>query len=328
MPSKEEEAAALMKSAKKHTTKTLTKWTLDWDDGASDYEKAAKIYSHIGQLKQAREAYNLSSMCHEKAGNLYHAGKVLEGLADFLKDQDGFTKTPEGAAECTDLYCRASRLYALDRKPDRQAEALARAARVAPASNNADAVKYILEGIDALEDNEKFHLTPDLYRAAILILVRANRLVDAIQTLKKEINAFSKLNQDANGAKAGLEIIVLALVLGDWVIADRYFRELTTGFGFPHTKEQALAYDLLSAVEERDEERLKEALGSQTLSFLIPDIARLAKTIKIGGTNAPTKARATVGGITSNVVLPTSDGAAGGGGAAAAAADDDDEDLK
>lgn len=293
MPSKEEEAEKLMKSAKKHHTKTFTKWSADWDDAAADYEKAAKIYAHLDSVKQTRDAYNLASMAHEKANNMYFSGKMLEALADFLKDQGSYVKTPEGASECTELYCKASKVYALDRKPDRQADALMRASRVAPncggGEGAASAYKYIIEGIDALEDHEKFHLTLDLYRACILMQIRAEKYVEAISILKREIKSFEKLQQDSSAAKAGLEIVVICLYIGDWVLADREFKEAQNGFGFMHSKEQGTACELLAAVEERDEERLEEAQADQTLSFLIADIARMAKKIKMVGTNAPHK---------------------------------------
>jgi hypothetical protein len=93
-----------------------------------------------------------------------------------------------------------------------------------------------------------------------------------------------------------LEIIIICLHIGDWVLADREFKELqTTATGFAHSKEQACAYDLLSAIEDRDEKRLAEVQKDQTFSFLIVDCARMVKKLSVGGGNAPAQAGVTRG---------------------------------
>ena len=283
MPSKAEEAELLMKSAKKHQSKSITKWSADWDSAATDFEKAAQIYTHLGIVPMAKEAWLSASNAHEKAKNLFFAAKSLEFLANFLKEQEGLMSDPAGLAEVTKVYVRASRIYALDNKPDRQADALTKAARVAPASEADSSAKLIVQALDALEDSNKHHSTPDLYRGLILLQVRASKILDAITTLKRHVKALEKLEQHQNGAKAGLEIIILCLSLGDWVLADREFKALQDSYGFAHSKEQSSAYSLLSCLEERDAEGLKEALKDTTFQFLIPEIGKMAKKITIGG---------------------------------------------
>jgi len=186
-------------------------------------------------------------------------------------------------------FVEASKIYAQDNKPDRQADALGKASRCA-GNGGVESSKLLLEGIETLENNEKWHLTPDLYRALVVQQLRANDLVSAIATLKRQFRAFRALDQGPNAAKAALEIIVICLYLGDWVLADREFKELQSQFGFPHSREQAVAYDLLTAIEDRDEERLKEICKEQTFTFLTVEVARMTKKLKIQGTNAPARA--------------------------------------
>eukprot|EP00388_Colpodella_angusta_P043900 GDKK01061037.1.p1 GENE.GDKK01061037.1~~GDKK01061037.1.p1 ORF type:complete len:328 (-),score=45.54 GDKK01061037.1:129-1091(-) len=278
-----------MKAGKKHCTKSLTNWSVDWDQAADAYEKAAKIYTHIRNQVLAREAWTQASNAHTKAKNPFFAARCMENLAQMLKEDEAYCKTEAGAKEVSDLYIQVSDMYALDNKPERQAEALNQAARVTPASDAPAAAAKILRGIDALEDSDKHHYTPDAYRAVLLILIRANLFKDAIDTLKRQIKTCEVLKQEASAAKAGLEIVILSLASGDFVLAEREFRGLQNVFGFPHSREQNAAFELIGAFEERDEEQLKEAQKNSLLNFLIPDVTRLAKKLKLSGvTNVPT----------------------------------------
>ena len=305
MAGKEEQADLLMKSAKAHHTKSLTKWSSDWDDAATDYEKAAQIYTHIDNVVKAKTAWEQCSIAHEKAKTPFLAAKAVESLANFLKDHDEIVRTPEGAAEVSKLYVRASNMYALDQKPEKQVDSLIKASRLAPANDASSAARLMVQGLDALEDSNKHHLTLDLYRGLILLQVRGNLLLDAIETLKREVRMFEKLQNPDGASKAGLEIILLCLGgLGDWVLADREFKELVNknAYGFCHSKNQVTAYNFLSAIEDRDENSLKDCIKESTLQFIIPEIAKLGKKITLSGSNAPTRAKKPVGNQTSNVV--------------------------
>mmetsp|Transcript_30524 Transcript_30524/g.35269 ORF Transcript_30524/g.35269 Transcript_30524/m.35269 type:complete len:331 (+) Transcript_30524:23-1015(+) len=286
---RDDEADVLMKQAKAHHTKSITKWSSDWDSAADCYQKAAQQYTFMQNVPKAREAWDMAAHAHEKAKNPYLAAKCVDSLANFLKDQSSYAKSEEGAKEISNLYIRASHMYALDQKPDRQAEALSKAARLAPAGDARGAAKLILQGLDALEDSDKHHMTLDLYRSVILLQVRGNLLLDAVETLKREIKTFERLQQPAAAAKAGLEIVILCLSMGDWVLAEREFQQMSSQFGFGHTKEQSAAYGLISAIEERDEEALAASAKDSALQFIIPEIQRLAKKLTISMSNAPAK---------------------------------------
>jgi tetratricopeptide (TPR) repeat protein len=297
MSSKETEAMAWMKSAKKRTTKGITKWSIsndDWNTAALEYEKAAKVFTHSENVPMAIEAWRAASEAHDKANNGFPAGKCLENLAQFLADAP---KAPGEAAEeqrrleITKCYIDAASLFALANKADRQAEALTKAANSCTKKSAPEAVKLMKQALDTLEDNEKWHHCLDLYRSLILTQVRGEMWAEAIQTLKRQNNCLRMLEQPGNAAKCGLEIVVLALYIGDWVLADREFKDASQNmYAFPHSKEQACAYDLISAVEDRDNDRLSEALKDQQLTFITAEISRMSRKIKaVGFGNAPPK---------------------------------------
>ena len=267
------EAEKLMKEAKKATTKSLTRWTLDWDSAAGDYEKAALIYSNCGRVPQAKEAYDLAAIAHDKAGNPFLAARCMENLATLLKDNGQSDVAPE-------VYVKASVFFARDNKPQQQADCLVKAARLVPASQSQQAIQWIKDGVDALEDSDRTHLALDLYRSLVQQQLRSNRPVDAIQTLKSLVKATVKMSQPSAIPKIGLEIIVLCISLGDTVLANREFQELCGVDGF-RGREQALCYDLIAAAESRDQERLAELGKDQLITFCTVDVARLAKKLAV-----------------------------------------------
>jgi tetratricopeptide (TPR) repeat protein len=273
MNSREAEAAALMKSAKKHHTKSFTKWKEDWDSAAVDYEKAAQIYTHMNKKAEATEAWNRCSEAHEKAKNIFLAGKACDSLGNYLKDND------DPAAAFT-AFCRAGRMYALDSKPERQAEALQRAARSLPPDRAAEANKVLLEAIQCLEDGEKWYMAPDIFRMLIIGQLRAGQHADAITTIKREIKTFLSLQQQSNCARAMLEVVVICLAIGDTVLAEREFKEFGQVPGVSGSKEQGLAYDLIQAVDQGNEKLLVELQKEQLFSFLVPEVARMVKKLK------------------------------------------------
>jgi len=276
-----------MKKGKDKTTKSITKWSVsreDWNDGADLFEKAAKLYTHEGNVEMARTAWRKASEAHDKANNTFFAGKALETLARFLLDQESPANKEKYQEEAAQCYLDAGTLFMLNNQPEKQAEAMVKAAKLAPKDQAAKSSKMILDAIEKMEDADKHHYTLDMYRALILMQVRGELWPGVIDTLKRQNKAFQHLSQPASAAKTPLEIVVVALYLGDFVLAEREFQQATqTAFGFPHSKEQAVAYELIAAVEERDEERLADARKDQTLTFLTSDISRMAKKIRLEG---------------------------------------------
>lgn len=297
------EAEKLVKSGKKHCSKGFFKKP-DWDSGATDFDKALKIYMHLANVQLAKETVELMSDAHVKAGNLYLAASAMESFAAFLRDQKREGETPG-------IYVRAARLYAQDNKPQQQADALAKAARNVTPEQTDEAIGWMRESITSLEESERWHMVREPYRALLLILIRANRLVDAIEVEKQFASALQHMENKDMAAKCGLEATILALSLADTVLADRVFKEFqSTGYAFQGSREQSLAYELIDACERRDQQQLTAVAKEPQISFLNNDVARLAKKLKVPS-GAPTK-RPQLIDSDGNVVADSSAPAGGG----------------
>eukprot|EP00758_Cryptobia_borreli_P010236 Tbor_TRINITY_DN5553_c0_g1::TRINITY_DN5553_c0_g1_i7::g.13782::m.13782/K21198/NAPG, SNAPG; gamma-soluble NSF attachment protein len=278
---KAEEAADLMRKGAKYATRSLTRWSTDPDLAASHFEKAAIIYIHLGDKKKAREASLAAADNHEKANNNYFAAKALDIYAAFLCTAPNDSETDR--SEAADLYIRASIIYSMSNKPERQADMLQKVARLIPTGHAKEGARRLMEALDVLENSDKYYLAPDVYRSLILLQVRGNLLLDAVHTIKRSIGVYERLGQGSAAAKGGLEIVILCLVLGDTVLADREYKHCQEGFGFPQSPEQTTAYNILSSVETGDTEALSIAVKDSPIQFIIPDIAKLAKKIKVSG---------------------------------------------
>eukprot|EP00760_Papus_ankaliazontas_P024510 PhM_4_TR2366/c0_g2_i1/m.6641/K21198/NAPG, SNAPG; gamma-soluble NSF attachment protein len=273
----EDEAKKLMKKGKSLCTKSITRWKADWDSAATEYEKAAQIYTHLKKVAEAKDAWYATADAHSHAHNLYLAGKAMEQCAQLQKD----TKDADGAAQS---YAKASVYFMEDSKPDRQAEALQRAARTIMPISAEQGAAYLEEGLRALEAAEKYHLTTDLFPLLTQCHLKAGKVAEALATLKRHIVALRALDQGKHIARAMLEIIIVCAASGDEVLARRELEECDQlAPEFMRHEEWALAGDLLGALESRDEARLTQVTKDQTLTFLNVEVCRMAKKLKVSG---------------------------------------------
>jgi len=273
----EKEAKEFVKKGKSFATKSLLRWKPDWDSAAIEYEKGAQIYTHISKVAEAKDAWNLAAEAHANAGSLFLSGKAMDQLAQLLKDQ----KDVKGSAEA---YARAAKYYFDDGKPDRQNEALQRAARTIMPVDAETGAKFIDEGITCLERAEKHHLTGDLYPLLLQCYLKDNKTQEAIATIRRQFVSFKAMGNGKGIARGMLEIVIITLTQGDEILARRYHDEGEKELpDYARNEEWALAADLLGAMERRDEARLKETLKDPTFSFLNVEICRRAKKLKVSG---------------------------------------------
>ncbi|ESL07024.1 hypothetical protein TRSC58_05293 [Trypanosoma rangeli SC58] len=313
-----EEAVALTKSAEKHSQKKLFRQP-DWDTAASEYEKAAKIYTFLEDTARASDAWRKASETHQKAKNKFFAARAMESLAIFLGEQArkgiaGGASLLQSAAEA---YCEASKLYALNDMVDRQSDSLKKAAELLnPGAGVARAAEtgvggaelrqqhqqrmqqvigFFREGVNVLEEHIEDKPVvavqlPELYRSWMLVHLHNGDVRGAVEVLEQQLGistdprkkgVFERLVQPHKSAKVGLEIVVLCLSCGDEVWARQEMSKLRSVTGFSTSKEEKAASALISSFEDRDEEQLEAAVKDQVLQFITADISRIARKLKL-----------------------------------------------
>jgi tetratricopeptide (TPR) repeat protein len=287
MSKQEKEAEQLMKEATKMSTRGLFNLSPDYDGAAVKFDKAATLYRVAKKEELAIKCFKLAGDNHLKANNDYLAGKNYENAGNIYKDMK---KLGEAATE----YELAGKVYLEGGKPDRCSEVWIKAAKMLekePKYQNKCVTLYS-RAIEAVVNDDKDHLATDAFRSLNAYLVRNNLLREAIDNITKQIETYKKLKQTDNLHKAYLSIVILHLALDDWVQADschNTFIEQSPDYG--STDEQYIASGLLHAYEKMDPNALQDVLNNNKLKFLENEIAKLAKRLKITGTQVTATTR-------------------------------------
>ncbi|EPY43196.1 hypothetical protein AGDE_00726 [Angomonas deanei] len=128
------EAESLIAAAKKHLKKPLF-GKPNYNSAAEEYEQAAKFYTSEARrsennqsfLESAKECWTASSAAHEKAKNGIFAARAMVALGE-LYHEDGVTNNRVSSfQQAGTTFEKASQLYALEIKTDKQAECLGKA---------------------------------------------------------------------------------------------------------------------------------------------------------------------------------------------------------
>ncbi|CCW60508.1 unnamed protein product [Phytomonas sp. EM1] len=225
--STESDADALMHRGKKRTKKSLFCWNPNYEDAASDFCKAAKIYAGLCCVPKAMNAWQQASQTYQHARNASSAGSCLENLGAFL------VETANEGNQISEYYSKgiacfedAAKLYEEDTKYQKQADVLLKAARAMknraeltnkcrqtggdicpPTSgspNNTDEYKRLVQNaMRALEMSwEQENTVPykllDLYQEFILQAIRQGDILTAVEAQKRMLGFVP--NPPSNGA--------------------------------------------------------------------------------------------------------------------------------
>ena len=305
------EADKLMQSAKKKVTKSFPfKMSVsrgDWDNAATDYAKAAQMYATCmptAPMEKVRGAFLAASEAHDEAGNLYLAAQMLDKLATWMKDNSpSKNPSPELYTTTAQLYQKASVFLAKDQKTQARAEALAKAAKDAQEASAIkekvsagdkgvlaeEAVKWLKEAIEALEDENMHHHCRPHYKALFLMQFRSGDFMGAIATHRGLVKGTCRaLELGDLAAKACLEIVIICLHLKDEVLAEREFQAMSSdsdgiGYGFSASEEQRIGYDLIEAWKQKDNEKFEQSAKETIIGFLNNDIARIIRKMQVPG---------------------------------------------
>ncbi|KAF9582656.1 hypothetical protein BGW38_010929 [Lunasporangiospora selenospora] len=212
-----QDALHYMREANKYAERGIFKKP-DWDLAAQNYEKAAQAFKAAQSYNEAVSAYVKSSDAMLHSFSHFMAGRALENAAAILELNLG---PPEHVA---DLYRRAGNLYLQDFKPDRAAEMLVKGAKALENASLEKAIKEYMNACNLYESENLERYATDAFKSFIGMLVRNNRLGQAIEILQRLGNIQSKTPNVYSYYKTLLSIVVVQLAIGDEVEAENRFR--------------------------------------------------------------------------------------------------------
>jgi len=275
MSDRSRDADKLFAEGRKLATKTLFRWTEDWEGAAIKLNEAATLYKNQKIYDKAKAAYLTLSEAQYKLDAVALAAKSVESAAQMTKENGN-------SDESAELYERASGLYRENGTVEKSCECLTKAAKILETSNVTKAVELCMQAIEAFEDEDKLIFSADTYKMAENLLLKNQKYTDAIPLYRKHAKVYESLNQKANVWKTYLTIIVIQLQMDDYVGANTSNEEFLQVDGYLNTDECRIANDLLDAIEHGDSEALQKITKKPIFNFLDNSVARIAKGLKIG----------------------------------------------
>ncbi|KAJ3186125.1 hypothetical protein HK101_009732 [Irineochytrium annulatum] len=336
MSSKVQEAIGLMAEAEKAVNKTtwLGKKKPDWETARPLYDNAggalgsfnvaldadhacsATMFKNAKAYDHAVEAFVKSAAANKEEGSLFIAAKQLETAAQLLAQH---MKKPQDAAK---LYQQASDYFLAHGSPDRAAEMFEKAGKVLEPVDVVGAMEMYKEACSTYETEDKLRAGVDTFTRSIGFAIRSKRLLEAIELSQRLTDIFQKLQNGAYVNKQALSTIVIVLLLGDDVEANKRMSSFSSIPGFLDSEDGHVASDLIEAFQSYDHNLLQASLKRSPIKFLDNEVAKAAMSLRVPG-----------GGSSKRVDNPQTGndqsftGGGGGGDASLVGDDDDDEGL-
>lgn len=235
------------------------KFSPDLMTAASEYSEAAQAFFQAGSPEESKAAWLRAGEIRLKQNDQFSAGRCFESAGAFDK---------------------ASESYGLAGKTDAAARALMKSAETDPA-RSAEAFEKVI----AIYDNDdKAILAVDIFRQ-YLNKIGTEDLVRYAAISERFTEVLKKVGQWAYVHKEILTQIIVALVFGDTVKASKILDSSMSVQDWMRSSEYGLAEDLVTSIKERDEEALATTLKKQQITFLRPEVVRLARTLKVSRTS-------------------------------------------
>ena len=245
----------------------------DYDIAALEFEKAAKLYQHLKKYDKSLEIWELCAENHGKALMPYSEGKAYESIATVYKVTPpspfclpyivqypiqqsipfSFTivlscslrphrhthphtrQELKNEEQQVNYTKKAGIAFGEDGKPDKQAGAYVRAARLCRDNDVKTAAALVKEALEILNESENHYLMPEPGRLLVAINTKAGLYLEAVESVKYNLGHLEALEQKHNINKAAVEVVVLHLARNDTVMAERDYKELAGKYAHHHT---------------------------------------------------------------------------------------------
>jgi hypothetical protein len=260
MTSKLEQAKEHVQKAEKALKKNYfaLKFSPDYMTASAEYSEAAQLFSIAGAHDDAKVTWIKAAESRLKENDHFSAGRCYESACEWEK-----------SSEC----------FMLASKLDAAARVLLKQAQNEPGKVDESFEKVIAMYTD--ENDDKAVLAVDVYRQylakiGVADLEKTGKVGTGVMELLKRLEHWPFVHKEV------LTLVIIALVQGDTVKAEKHLGgSMGSVKDWLKSGECRLAEDLVQAIKEQDAELLATTLKKQTLTYLRPDIVRLARTLKV-----------------------------------------------
>jgi len=253
------------------------KFAPDYLSAGMEYDGAAAKFRAAGMHSESAAAFLKAAEFKEKQGDLFGAGRAYEGAASAC--ESGGAGGAEAAASHLERGVRTFRLCA---KADIAVRLILKLADAREKAGELDAAKTCYEdAIEVYESDEKDYQLGDIYKKLIGFLLRHGRVDDALKAIDGHIELLTRQSQPTFVHKEILGKVVLRLSIEDVAGAAQELVPSGQVDGWFSSKENNCGATLVEAFQEGNQEEATEILKDQVFTFLLVDIARVAKRLKV-----------------------------------------------
>jgi len=271
-------------AAEKAVTKTMFKWSADWEVGAAEFNQAASNFKAAKAHEQAKEAFVRAAECLIQQHSAIMAGAAYENAAQ-MAYENGTHKPTEMKhfEEAAELYEKASATYMEGGNSDRAASALAGGAKALASVSVDKSLALYVQACDLYESEGREQFANETFVATINMMVKNSKLDDALRMLERHHMIYRKLDRKAAMCKTTLSRIVVSLSKNDEIGARSVYDQALGDDGFGGSDEANAAQDLFEAVKSGDQATVDATTKKPAFMYLDNEIAKLARTIKASG---------------------------------------------
>ncbi|XP_046360371.2 gamma-soluble NSF attachment protein-like [Haliotis rufescens] len=268
--------------AEKCMKTSLFKWKPDVDGAVDEYRKAATSFKNAKAYDEAKDMYLKTAELQQQSGATFHAAKSFEQAAMICKENKEID-------QCLHLMQTAAVMFQEHGTPDTAALTLDKAAKMVEMNQPEKAIDIYLKACDVAEIEDRPRQCAEYIGKAARLMIRCRRYVDAVKTMKKEIDYYTECENFELLNKVIMGTVLVHLTQEDYVAADLFFKSCLTLTTFGCSEEAGALEDLLTAYDQGDEEMGRRTLKLPLFKYLDNAFAKLARDLVIpGGAVSPT----------------------------------------
>jgi len=243
------------------------KFSSEWDPAGDEYSRAATAFKVAKNYDESKKCLLRAVDCYKEIHSIFQAAKMLEQAVLVSRDMGDLE-------EIAKLAERGALMYRQVNKPESASSLLEKAAKMLEKERPQDAVGLYEKAAETVSTEDRPNIAADYMSKAGRLNVRIKDWDSAIGCLRAEVNWRKEAGSHA--AQAVMGIILIELMRGDRVAAEKVFRE----WGGWLAGDQARAVtNIIQGYDEQDHDQVDEALKCTAVRELDLDFAKMARDI-------------------------------------------------
>ncbi|XP_023338519.1 gamma-soluble NSF attachment protein isoform X2 [Eurytemora carolleeae] len=249
----------------------------EYDPAGDEFGRAGTAYKVAKKYEESKKCYLRAVDCYKEVHQVFQAGRMLDNAVMVCKDANKHEDISEYAT-------RGAMMFRTVNKPEAALSLLEKAAKIIEKSRPEDAIGLYEKAAETVSVEDRPNVAADHMGKAGRICVRLKAWDRAIPCLRAEVNY--RKEGGSSPAQAVMGLLLIELMKGDRVAAEKVWRELGAWCDGEHTR---AVQNIIEGYDNQDAEMVSAGLDSPAIKNLDLDFSRLARELPrpsgSGGTN-------------------------------------------